>query len=140
MRLAVMYIWVSRDVGHMIDSGSRSVSTVSDLVILPLSVPRKTKPQSASTALVIRLNDRRMEEVQTYRYLGVDMSSDGGMGEEVNHRIIEAKKVWGELKDVWKKRHIFRETKVGMYEGIFEPSLLYGCEVWSLKVRERKRM
>ena len=27
-----------------------------------------------------------------------------------------------------------------MYEGIIESSLLYGCEVWSLKVRERKRM
>ena len=68
------------------------------------------------------------------------MSSDGGMGEEVNHRITEAKKAWGALKDVWKKRHISREAKVGMYEGIIEPSLLYGCEVWSLKVRERKRM
>ena len=53
MRLAVMYIWVSRDVGHMIDSGSRSVSTVRDFVILPPNVPRKKKPQSASTALVI---------------------------------------------------------------------------------------
>ena len=53
MRLAVMYIWISRDVGHMIDSESRSVSTVRDLVILPLSVPRKKKPQSVSTALVI---------------------------------------------------------------------------------------
>ena len=28
----------------------------------------------------ISLNDRRIEEVETYRYLGVDMSSDGGMG------------------------------------------------------------
>ena len=27
-----------------------------------------------------------------------------------------------------------------MYEGIIEPSLLYGCEVWTLKVGERKRM
>ena len=54
----------------------------------------------------ISLNDRRMEEVETYRYLGVDMSSDGGMGEEVNHRITEAKKAWGALKDVWKNRHI----------------------------------
>ena len=27
------------------------------------------------------------------------------------------------------KRHIAREAKVGMYEGIIEPSLLYGCEV-----------
>ena len=40
----------------------------------------------------ISLNDRRMEEVKTYRYLGVNMSSDGRMGEEVNHRITEAKK------------------------------------------------
>ena len=27
-----------------------------------------------------------------------------------------------------------------MYEGIIEPSLLYGCEVWTLEVLERKRM
>ena len=70
----------------------------------------------------------------------MDISSDGGMGEEVNHKITESKKAWGALKDVWKKRHISRETKVGMYEGIIEPSLLYGCEVWTLKVRERERM
>ena len=88
----------------------------------------------------ICLNDRRMKEVETYRYLRVNMSSDGGMGEEVNHRITEAKKAWGALNDVWKKRHMSRETKVGMYEEIIDPSLLYGCGVWPLKVRERKRM
>ena len=93
-----------------------------------------------SNGVDISLNDRRMEGVETYGYLGVDMSSDGGMGDKVNHRITEAQKAWGALKDVWKKRHISREAKVGMYEGIIEPSLLYGCEVWSLKVRERKRM
>ena len=64
-----------------------------------------------------------MEEVEIYRYLNVDILSDGGMGEEVNHRIIEAKKARGALKDVWKKRHISREAKVGMHEGIIEPSL-----------------
>ena len=62
------------------------------------------------------------------------------MGEEVNHRIGEARKAWGALKDVWKKRHISREEKVGMYEGIIEPSLLYGCEKWVLNVHDRKRM
>ena len=40
----------------------------------------------------INLNDRRMEEVETYRYLGMDISSDSGICEEVNHRITEAKK------------------------------------------------
>ena len=59
----------------------------------------------------ISLNDRRMEEVETYRYLRVDTSNNVGMGEEVNHRITEAKKAWGTLKNVWKKRHISREVK-----------------------------
>ena len=88
----------------------------------------------------VSLNGRRMEEVETYRYLAVDISNDSGMGEEVNHRIGEARKAWGALKDVWKKRHISREAKVGMYEGIIEPSLQHGCETWVLNVRDRKRM
>ena len=33
----------------------------------------------------------------------MDISSDGGMVEEVNHKITEAKKAWGALKDVWKQ-------------------------------------
>ena len=70
----------------------------------------------------------------------MDISSDGGMGEEVNHRILEAKKAWGELIDVWKKKHISRGVKVGMHKGITEPSFLHGCEGWTLKVCERKRM
>ena len=88
----------------------------------------------------VNMNDRRMEEVETYRYLGVDVSSEGGMEEEVNHRITEARKAWGALKDVWKKRHISNEAKVGMYEGIIEPTLLYGCETWVMKKRDRKRI
>ena len=88
----------------------------------------------------VSVNGRRMEEVGTYRYLGVDVSNDSGMGEEVNHRIGEARRAWGALKDVWKKRHISREAKVGMYEGIIEPSLLYGCETWVLNVHDRRRM
>merc|ERR1712002_1070031 len=81
-----------------------------------------------------------MEEVEIYRYLGVDISNDSGMGEEVNHRIGEARRAWGALKDVWKKRHISREAKVGTYEGIIEPSLLYGCETLVLNVHDRRRM
>merc|ERR1712002_376084 len=81
----------------------------------------------------ISLNGRMMEEVGIYRYLGVDISNGSGLDEEVNHRIGEARRARGALKDVWKKRHISREAKVGMYEGIIEPSLLYGCETWVLK-------
>ena len=47
--------------------------------------------------LNISLDGRRMEEVKTYRYLGVDVTNDGKMNEEVNHRIDEATMVSGGL-------------------------------------------
>ena len=37
--------------------------------------------------LNISLDGRRMEKVNAYRYLGVDVTNDGKMNEEVNHRI-----------------------------------------------------
>merc|ERR1712002_1141048 len=70
----------------------------------------------------------------------MDIWNDIGMGEEVNHRIGEARRTWEGLEDVWKKRHISREAKVGMYEGMIKPSLLYGCETWALNKKDRKRM
>ena len=50
------------------------------------------------------------------------------MSEEVNHRIGEARKGCRGLKDLWKKRHISREAKAGIYDRIIEPRLLYRCE------------
>ena len=44
---------------------------------------------------------------------------------EVNHRIGEARKAYRALKVLWKKRHISREAKVGIYEVIIELSLLH---------------
>merc|ERR1712002_866144 len=88
----------------------------------------------------VSVNGRRREDIGIYRYLAVDISNDSEMGEEVNHRIGEARRAWGALKDVWVKRYISREAKVGMYEGIIEPSLLYGCETRVLNVQDRRRM
>jgi len=100
----------------------------------------KVSKNGEQNEIDISLNGRRMEEVNAYRYLGVDIANDGKMSEEVIHRIGEANKVSGGLQKLWKKRSVSVEAKVGMYEGIVEPSLMYGSEVWNLNVHERKRV
>ena len=78
--------------------------------------------------------------VESYKYLGVNVTSDGRYSEEINHRITEARRAAGALSAVWKTRRLSREAKVGMYDAIVEPSLLYGSEVWVMNVSERKRV
>ena len=68
----------------------------------------KMRKNGEDNRVNISLNDRRMEEVETYRYLEVVISSDGGMLEEVNHQITEAKKARGALKDMEKEAYISR--------------------------------
>ena len=43
-----------------------------------------------------------MEELNVYRYLGVDVTYDGKMNEEINHGTGEAKKVSERLQKLWK--------------------------------------
>ncbi|TOF71622.1 hypothetical protein CGJ15_27900, partial [Vibrio parahaemolyticus] len=62
-----------------------------------------------------------MEEVNVFRYLGVDVSADGSMKDEVNHRIDEGKRVSGALRSLWRQRTLSLEAKRGMYESIVLP-------------------
>ena len=90
--------------------------------------------------LNILLDGDRLEEVDSFRYLGVDIKSDGSQGAEMGHRRIEAAKLLGALKGVWNKGPMSTEVKLGMYEGIMVPTVMYGSECWTLNARERKQV
>ena len=43
----------------------------------------------------VRVNGEEMREVDKFNYLGVMINTDGGMEEEVAHKVLEGKKAWG---------------------------------------------
>ena len=90
--------------------------------------------------LRIKVKEEVVEEVDTFRYLGVDFASSGRMDAELNHRSIEVRKCAGMLKNVWKNTNVLMETKRGMYEGISVPTALYGSEAWVLENKVKNRM
>ena len=90
--------------------------------------------------LRIKVKEEVMEEVDTFRYLGVDFASNGRIDAELNHRIMEVRKCAGVLKSVWKNRNVSIETKRGMYEGIVVPTALYGSEAWAFENKVKNRV
>ena len=75
--------------------------------------------------LSIKVKEEVMEEVDTFRYLGVDFASNGRTDAKLNHRSMEVRKCSGVLKSVWKNSNVSMETKRGtMYEGIVVPTAL----------------
>ena len=49
------------------------------------------------------MSGESMEEVSDFRYLGVDISANGRLETELNHRLTEARKSAGVLNNIWKK-------------------------------------
>ena len=100
----------------------------------------KVNGKQGDREMNVSMEGGRMEEVGSYKYLGVNVTEDGKMKEEVSHRIGEARRVAGCVQKIWKRSGVSMEAKVGMYERIVEPTLLYGSEVWMLNTNERKKV
>ena len=52
-----------------------------------------------------------LQEVDKFKFLGIMICTDGDVEEEVAHRVLEGKKVWGTMAKLWKENMISREVK-----------------------------
>ncbi|KAI5743164.1 hypothetical protein M8J77_015214 [Diaphorina citri] len=87
----------------------------------------------------IQINNTRIEEVQSYIYLGQEITMDGKMANEINRRIRIAWGSFGKNSIVFKsnmpmclKRKVFNQCIL--------PALTYGAETWTLTVRSMQRL
>lgn len=90
--------------------------------------------------LVIKMKDERMEEVKDFKYLGVEISANGGIECELEHRVTEARKSAGMLDRMWKNRGVSMEVKKRMYDSIVIPTVLYGSEAWTWSGKVGKKL
>ena len=81
-----------------------------------------------------------LEKVEVCRYLGMDIGEEGGMKEEMEHRMAEGMRALSGLREVWKGGELSRRVKKYMFERICIPTVLYGCETWVLNRRMKKKL
>ena len=102
-------------------------------------VMRCTKTRNG-VGLQINLEGEGLEEVESFKYLGSQMTWEGDVEQEVNSRVRDAGRVMGGMKKLWSNRELGMEVKRGLYESIIVPTALYGAETWGMKVAEKKRL
>ena len=54
--------------------------------------------------------------------------------------VLEGRKVWGTMANLWKENMISRELKREVYERVVIPTMVYGSETWSLSAQERRKI
>lgn len=76
------------------------------------------------------LNNKQIDRVETFTYLGSQITTDGGAREDVKVRIRKAQGAFGQLKNIWKSKNLSLHTKIRIFNSNVKSVLLYGCETW----------
>ena len=71
---------------------------------------------------------------------GSKITADGKCSHEIKRRLLLGRKVMTNLDSILKSRDITLPTKVHPVKAMIFPVVMYGCESWTVKKAERRRM
>lgn len=82
-----------------------------------------------------------LEQVEKFKYLGVEFTSDGKWEVELSRRIALAGAIVQQLRrSVILKRELGINAKLAIFKSVFRPTLTYGHEPWVMTERTRSRV
>ena len=80
------------------------------------------------------------EIVVDFIFLGSKITADGDCSHEIKRRLLLGRKVMSNLDSILKSRDITLSTKVRLVTAVVFPVVMYGCESWTIKKAEHRRI
>ena len=77
---------------------------------------------------------------QTLFWGGSKITADGDCSHETKRCLLFGRKVMTNLDSILKRRDITLPTKVHLVKAMFFPVVIYGCESWTIKKAEHRRI
>ena len=71
---------------------------------------------------------------------GSQITADGDCSHEIKIRLFLGRKVMTDLDSILKSRDITLPTKVCLVRAMFSPVVMYGCESWTIKKAEHRKI
>ena len=115
------------------------VKQKSEKVGLKLGI-QKTKIMAFGLITSWQRDGETMETVANFVFLGSKITADGDCSHEIKRCLLLGRKVMTNLDSFLKSRDITLPTKVHLVKAVVFPVVMYGCESWSIKKVECKRI
>ena len=86
------------------------------------------------------IDGETVETVSDFILGGSKITADGDCSHEIKRRLLLGRKVMANLDSIFKSRDITLPTKVHLVKALVFPVVMYGCESWTLKKAECRRI
>ena len=101
---------------------------------------QKTKIMVSSPITSWKIDGETVETVPGFIFWGSKITADGDHSHEIKRRLVLGRKVMTNLDGISKSRDITLPTKVCLVKAMVFPVVMYGCERWTIKKAECRRI
>ena len=111
----------------------------SEKVGLKLNI-QKTKIMASGPITSWEIDGETVETVADFLFLGSKITADGDCSHEIKRCLLLGGKAMTNLDSILKSRDITLSTKVCLVKAMVFPVVRYGCEIWTIKKAEHRRI
>ena len=115
------------------------VKEESEKVGLKLNI-QKTKIMASGPITSWQIDGETVDTVADFIFLGSKITADGDCSHEIKRCLLFGRKVMANLDSILKSRDIALPTKVHLVKAMVFPGVMYGCEIWTVKKAECRRI
>ena len=101
---------------------------------------QKTKIMASSPISSWQIDGETVETVSDFIFEGSKITADGDCSHEIKRHLLLGRKIMTNLDSIFKSRDITLSTKVHLVKAMIFPVVMYGCECWTVKKAERRRI
>ena len=101
---------------------------------------QKTKTMASGPIISWQIDGETVETVADFIFGGSRITADGDCSHEIKRCLLLGSKVMTSLGSILKSRDIILPTKVHPVKAMVFPVVMYGCEIWTVKKAECRRI
>jgi len=87
----------------------------------------------------VRIDNSTFERMEEFKYLGTALTKQNSIAEEIKSRLRSGNACYHSVQNLLSSTLLSKNLKK-IYRTIILPVVLYGCETWSLTLREEKKL
>jgi hypothetical protein len=88
----------------------------------------------------MKMDNSPIERVEEFKYLGTTLTNQNSIQEEIKSRLKLGNACYYSVQDLLSSFLLSKTLKIKIYRTIILPVVLYGCEIWSLTLREERTL